>query len=251
MANIAGERVPQCKPLARLSQNSLFRAEPDDLRPLWLVPLELKNPGLSPGKVTSQLQGPARVAEHTAHGVSSARFVRVSMHGGKPHRPAYQQELAINRITFRRARYSIITMPYGSSLADARRRTAVAAHLAAHSTSLDPKAQLRDTRVGVAFGCPVTRLRHAILWQNTNCRRCPGHMDHSTIASTAVQARTHRQPRRRYTNREPRLHHTEPTTHQRGPIKSPNLHHTDGDWRGFLAGPLPHPRNPIMTGVSS
>ena len=96
----------------------LFLAEPDSRRPLWAVPLELKGTGLNPGTVTSQLQGGARVAERTLHGIASVRFVAVAAHGRRPHRRAFQ-ELAKKRIRFRNALYTIETIPCGASLAEA------------------------------------------------------------------------------------------------------------------------------------
>ena len=96
----------------------LFLAEPGGRRPLWVVPLELKDTGLNPGTVTSQLQGGARVAERILQGVASVRFVAVAAHGRRPHRRSFQ-ELAKRRIRFRKSLYTIETIPCGASLAEA------------------------------------------------------------------------------------------------------------------------------------
>ena len=102
-----GPNAPKC--------DYLFLAGADDGR-LWVVPLEMKATALNPGKVGSQLQAGARVAEHTIRGVPLARFRPVAAYGRKPHRRQYKK-LAEIRIRFRDIPYAIVTTTCGSSLA--------------------------------------------------------------------------------------------------------------------------------------
>ena len=85
--------------------------------PLWVVPLELTGSGLNPSKVIRQLQAGAQAAERTIGGVPQIRFVPIAAHGRKPHRRAFNK-VADARIRFRKAKFRIVTMACGLSIAD-------------------------------------------------------------------------------------------------------------------------------------
>ena len=63
-----------------------FIGESDGAVSLYVAPLELKSSGVRAGKVQSQLQAGARIAERIVPAVPSIRFVPVAAHGGKLHR---------------------------------------------------------------------------------------------------------------------------------------------------------------------
>lgn len=79
------------------------------------APLELKNTGLNPASVASQLQAGAGAVEQVVKGIAPVRFVPVAVHGGRVPRRQYQ-ELRTKRIRFRNNGYEIVTMPCDSPL---------------------------------------------------------------------------------------------------------------------------------------
>ena len=105
-------------PLGRAARKCdyLFVAADSSRRGLFVAPLELKGSGLRPATVVPQLQAGARVAEMITAGISPVEFRPVAVHGRKVHRQAIQ-ELRTRGVRFRKARYRIVTMWCGDSLA--------------------------------------------------------------------------------------------------------------------------------------
>ena len=100
----------------------LFIAEGHGDTRLYVAPLELKSSGLDIGKVRSQLEAGARIAERVVPRASSTRFVPVAVHGRplprKRIKDLYKSE---NSIPFRNNHYQIRLLRCGDSLSRALR----------------------------------------------------------------------------------------------------------------------------------
>lgn len=95
----------------------LFIGENDGTVSLYVAPLDLKSSGVRAGKVQSQLQAGARIAEHVVPGVSSIRFVPVAAHGGKLHRKQINDlAKSENKVLFRKMRHPIRLIRCGDPL---------------------------------------------------------------------------------------------------------------------------------------
>lgn len=96
----------------------LFIGEGDGAVSLYVAPLELKSSGVRAGKVQSQLQAGARIAERIVPGVSSIRFVPVAAHGGRLHRKQINDlAKSENMVLFQKKRCPIRLIRCGDRLA--------------------------------------------------------------------------------------------------------------------------------------
>ena len=100
----------------------LFIAEGHGDTRLYVVPMELKSSGLNIGKVLSQLEAGARIADRIVHHAPSTRFVPVAVHG----RPLPRKKIkdlfkSENSVPFRNDRYLVQLIRCGDSLSQALR----------------------------------------------------------------------------------------------------------------------------------
>ena len=110
----AGARATRC--------DYLFVAEGDGDTRLYVVPLELKSGGLNIGKVRSQLEAGARIAERVVPRSPATRFVPVAVHGGDiPRKKITDLFKSENSIPFRNDHYRIRLIRCGDSLSQALR----------------------------------------------------------------------------------------------------------------------------------
>ena len=100
----------------------LFIAEGHGHTRLYVVPLELKSSGLNIGKVRSQLEAGARIAERVVPDAPSTRFVPVAVHGRRlPRKKIKDLFKSENSVPFRNDPYRIRLIRCGDPLSQALR----------------------------------------------------------------------------------------------------------------------------------